>query len=99
LKVETSAVSTVFTTRGGVVVQTQEVPTKLQTKAIVCGGHINKLVYPIDVMIPFVDLRQESRCDFAASQQGWAVAKGFYALFGWILTGGAILAFSGVVRR
>lgn len=99
LKVETGAVSSVLTTRGGVVVQKNNVPTKQQAKEIVCGDRISKVVYPVDVMIPFVDLRQESRCDFAASEQGWAVAKGVYALVGWILTAGVILSASNLVRR
>ena len=99
LKLETSAVPTTLTTRGGVVIQENTVPTNRQVNEIACGNHINKLVYPIDVMIPFVDLGQESRCDFGPNQQGWAVGKGLYALLGWILTGGVILSTSGLIRR
>jgi hypothetical protein len=99
LKLETSAVSATLTTRGGVVIQENTVPTNRQVNEIACGNHINKLVYPIDVMIPFVNLGQESLCDFGPNQQGWAVAKGLYALLGWILTGGVILSTSGLIRR
>ena len=99
LKLETSAVPTTLATRGGVVVQQNIVPTNRRVNEIVCGNHISKLVYPIDVMIPFVNLGQESRCDFGPNQQGWAVGKGLYALLGWILTGGVILSTSGLIRR
>ena len=99
LKLETSAVPTTLTTRGGVVVQKNIVPTNRRVHEIACGNHISKLVYPIDVMIPFVNLGQESRCDFGPDQQGWAIGKGLYALLGWILTGGVILSTSGLIRR
>jgi hypothetical protein len=99
LRVETSAVGTVLTTKGGVVVQKNHVPTNQQATEIVCGNHISKFVYPLDVMIPFLDLRQESRCDFGSNEQGWAIAKGLYALLGWIVTAGVILSASSLVRR
>jgi hypothetical protein len=65
----------------------------------VCGDRVSKWVYPLDVMIPFVDLGQEARCEFSLTSQGWGILVGLYALLGWLLTAGLVLALSSVVRR
>jgi hypothetical protein len=100
LKVDASAVSTVLTTQAGVeriVVPTDHVAQSRDE--ITCGNQVSRWAYPIDVMIPFIDLRQESRCEFSVNEPQWTIAKNVYALAGWLLTGGLVLALSGVVRR
>lgn len=66
---------------------------------IPCGNHVNKWIYPLDVMIPFIDLKQESRCRFAYADSGLIILKGLYALVGWGLVTGVLFTLSGVVRR
>ena len=68
-------------------------------REIECGDHISRIIYPLDVMIPLIDLRQESRCQFSLDARAWGVAKGFYAIVGWLVTSGLIVTLSGVVRR
>jgi hypothetical protein len=99
LKVKISPVIPVVSTAGGetrVVLPTSNVSAP---EEVVCGHRASKIVYPLDLMIPFVDLGQESRCEFSLTSQGWGIAQGFYQLIGWLLTGGVLLAFSGLVRR
>lgn len=82
---------------------------------VACGDHINKFLYPLDVMIPFIDLGQESRCRFAYSpgttaswwrfwrwtRENWwlTLANGLYAIAGWAAITGLLFTLSGVVRR
>jgi hypothetical protein len=100
LKVKISPVIPVVSTAGGaahVVLPASEVARSREEVA--CGHRASKVVYPLDLMIPFVDLGQEARCEFSLTSQGWGIAQGLYELLGWLLTGGVLLAFSGLVRR
>lgn len=80
--------------------------------ALPCGDAIQPALYAVDVFVPLIDLRQESKCEAAsppmdAANAGtwmyhpdfWRWAKSIYALLGWILTSLAILTFSGVLQR
>jgi hypothetical protein len=97
-KIDDSAVGAVVAIQG----QTKRVvvpDTKVSTSqsAIACGSHVSKLLYPLDVMIPFVDLREEPRCRFSGS--GLTFMTGVYAIVGWLLTSGVVFTLSGIVRR
>ncbi len=50
-----------------------------------CGDQIDPLVYALDIFIPLLDLRQESRCEVSAAPgaQGWRIIFMFYSLLGW----------------
>ncbi|MDM0112633.1 hypothetical protein QTI66_10775 [Variovorax sp. J22R133] len=64
-----------------------------------CGDQIDPLIYALDVMVPLLDLRQESKCSVRSRYVGWAWGKAIYAAFGALLTSLAILTVSGVLRR
>jgi hypothetical protein len=104
LKIDASAVATVVANTGSgqqVVVQEQE--TRSPQEEVACGDHISKVIYPLDVMIPLLDLRQESRCQLSINSGwwvlDWGLVKGVYAVVGWLVLSGLILTLSGVVRR
>jgi hypothetical protein len=97
LKVEALAVATAVAGEERVVIE--EANTGAEIEEVPCGDHINELVYPLDVMIPLLDLHQESRCDVSTRYWGFGVAKGAYAIVGWLIISGFILTWSGVVRR
>jgi hypothetical protein len=75
-----------------------------------CGDTVNEFFYAVDVFIPLVDLRQESRCQVrsptsedekskAAEIRLWTAAKALFSLLGWISVSMTILTLSGVFRR
>jgi hypothetical protein len=100
MKIDESAVGSVVDSSGQterVVVPATQVVHPLSE--IPCGDRINKYLYPLDVMIPVIDLRQEPRCRFSNDIGGLNFAKGVYAILGWALTSGLIVTLSGVVRR
>jgi hypothetical protein len=100
LKVDASAVATVVSGEGvreRVVIE--EAPVAEPREEISCGDHINELVYPIDVMIPLIDLRQESRCHFTIKNWWLGVGHGAYAILGWLVIYRLIFTLSGIVRR
>jgi hypothetical protein len=100
LKVDAAAVSTVvITDRQGQRVVIDEAGEVGAPEEIDCGDLANVFVYPLDVMIPLLDLRQEARCQFSITNQWLGVAKGAYAILGWLVITGAIITWSGVVRR
>jgi hypothetical protein len=100
LKVEASAVATVVSSEG----ETQRVVVQAAAdtdapEEVDCGDHINELIYPLDAMIPLIDLRQETRCHFSITNWGLGVAQGLYTIIGWVVISGLIVTLSGVVRR
>jgi hypothetical protein len=101
LMLDTSAVGSVVASQGdtNVVFVPVVPPVPAPKEEVPCGNLINPFIYPLDVMIPLIDLRQETRCAVSIHQPVWGVAKGFYAIAGWIVTSGLILTVSGVVRR
>jgi hypothetical protein len=64
-----------------------------------CGDAVNPWLYAIDVFVPLIDLRQESKCEPSSDADVWRILKAGYALLGWIVTSLAILTFSGVLQR
>jgi hypothetical protein len=70
-------------------------------KEIRCGGQIEPALYALDVFVPLLDLKQESKCTISAEHGvwPWRVAKSVYAILGWIVTSALILTVSGIVRR
>ena len=73
-------------------------------QGVPCGSQIDAPIYAFDVMVPLLDLRQESRCSVRPSggfseAKLWSIGKAVYAALGWILTSVGILTLSGVLRR
>jgi hypothetical protein len=103
LKIDASAVATVVANDGTdrVVVDQRNIPGA--SEEIPCGNYVNKAVYPLDVMIPLLDLREESRCQLSIEGGwwvfDWGLLKGLYAVGGWLMLTGLIVTLSGVVRR
>lgn len=80
-----------------------------------CGDLIEPTLYAIDVFIPFIDLRQESKCEPGQMISGgdeisqppsnlenpkfWRWFKAFYALAGSLITSLFILTFSGILQN
>jgi hypothetical protein len=50
-----------------------------------CGDQIDPLIYAVDMFIPLLDLRQESRCVVSAAPEAspWRLSAFFYTLLGW----------------
>lgn len=76
-------------------------PSGRFVKEIRCGDQIEPALYALDVFVPLLDLKQESKCTISAERGvwRWRVAKSAYALLGWIVTSALILTISGVIRR
>ncbi len=73
-----------------------------------CGDMIDPRLFALDVFIPLVDLRQESKCEIGVADGSEATAaeattlkiiKAIYAFFGWIVISLSILTFSGFLQR
>jgi hypothetical protein len=75
-----------------------------------CKKAIQPVLYALDVFIPLVDLRQESKCEIGVARgaesrllpgevQSYRLFKALYALAGWLIISLAILTFSGVLQR
>ncbi|RKF22433.1 hypothetical protein D6851_04175 [Altericroceibacterium spongiae] len=73
-----------------------------------CGDMIAPSLFALDVFIPLVDLRQESKCEIGLADGTKATAseaaflkffKAFYAFCGWIVISLSILTFSGFLQR
>jgi hypothetical protein len=117
LVVDTSAVSTVLSTGPGdelltvIPVEPGATPPPGEASAKTAPGPVSEVpcdqresfVYALDVMLPLLDLRQESRCKMSAEERdygfAWRAGKALYAVAGWVVLSGLILTVSGVVRR
>jgi hypothetical protein len=75
-----------------------------------CADSIEPALYALDVFIPLVDLRQESKCEVGMASgaetellpgelQFYRLFKALYAVAGWLIVSLAILTFSGVLQR
>lgn len=82
--------------------------TDVVASNVPCGDMIDPGLFALDVFIPLVDLRQESKCEIGvaadssatASKAAWLkVFKVTYAIFGWIVISLSILTFSGFLQR
>lgn len=76
-------------------------PTGGFVREIRCGEQIEPALYALDVFVPLLDLKQESKCTISNERGAWPwrVAKSAYAILGWIVTSALILTISGVIRR
>jgi hypothetical protein len=103
LKIDASAVATVASSGAGDRVVVEEATGGSALEEVECADHISRIMYPLDVMIPLLDLRQESRCQLSIKESwwvfDWGFVKGVYAVVGWLVLSGLILTLSGVVRR
>lgn len=82
--------------------------TDVVASDVPCRDMINPSLFALDVFIPLVDLRQESKCEIGVAedssatpqQAAWLkVFKVIYAIFGWIVISLSILTFSGFLQR
>lgn len=66
-----------------------------------CGDAIEPALYALDVFVPLLDLRQESKCEVSSARYAmlWRLLKSAYAILGWISTSALLLTISGLVRR
>ena len=73
-----------------------------------CGDMIDPSLFALDVFIPLIDLRQESKCEIGVVSGSEATAtqatalkfiKVLYAICGWIVLSLSILTFSGFLQR
>jgi len=70
---------------------------------IPCGDQIDSFWYALDVMVPLLDLKQESKCEISTRDEfgPWALRlfKNAFAVVGTIITSIMILSVSGVLKR
>jgi hypothetical protein len=61
------------------------------------------LVYAADMLVPFIPLHQEGKCEIVPSSDVpsgvWRVLKAGYEVTGWVIFSLALLTFSGVLKR
>lgn len=73
------------------------------TEEVSCGDQVEPSLYALDVMLPLVDLHQESKCTISSADgMGplfWRIFRAAYALIGAYVTSMLILTLSGVLRR
>lgn len=74
--------------------------TALATIEARCADQIVPLFYSIDLMLPFIPLHQENRCEVSTRPEflGWRIAKLSFSIIGKIVTALALITFSGVLR-
>ncbi|MGA3402276.1 MAG: hypothetical protein ABSC95_23965 [Acetobacteraceae bacterium] len=57
------------------------------------------IVYAADTVLPFIPLRQETKCELAPDWHYLRLLRAGYTVLGWIVTSLALLTFSGIIRR
>ena len=61
------------------------------------------LVYAADMLVPFIPLHQESKCEIIPSSHWgagvWRSLKAIYSVTGWVIFSLALVTFSGVLKR
>lgn len=61
------------------------------------------LVYAADMLVPFIPLHQESKCEIKPSSDWgagvWRSLKAIYSVTGWVIFSLALVTFSGVLKR
>lgn len=82
-----------------------------ETPRVACGDSINEWVYATDLLIPLVDLGEESRCRIRNPNQddagkswlehpaSWSIAKGIYGILGWVVISLAIVIRTGAFEQ
>ncbi len=70
-------------------------------KEIPCGTQIEPSLYALDIFVPLLDLRQETKCTVSEDNNAliWRLGKAIYAILGWIVTSALILTLTGFVKR
>ncbi len=59
-------------------------------------------VYAADMIVPFIPLHQETKCDISTDlplSTWWRVGKALYSVIGWIIVSIALATFAGLLRR
>lgn len=69
----------------------------------VANSFTDDIVYALDMIMPFIPLHQETRCEISPGA-GWInsilrVTKAVYSFVGWIVVSLALVTFSGLLRR
>lgn len=73
-----------------------------------CHSNMNAALYALDVFIPLVDLREESKCDMGQAsgarlmpgeETTYRLLKTAYALLGWLVISLSILTYTGFIER
>ncbi len=73
-----------------------------------CHNNMNPVLYALDVFIPLVDLREESKCDmgeatgarlYVGEEIIYKLMKTMYALLGWLVISLSILTYTGFIER
>ena len=57
------------------------------------------LLFTTDTVLPFIPLHLETKCEVSPAHPVLRLARGLYAVCGWIVTSLALLTLSGLVRR
>jgi hypothetical protein len=61
------------------------------------------LVYAADMLVPFIPLHQEAKCEIASRAEFnynlWRSLKAVYAVTGWVIFSLALVTFAGVLKR
>ena len=61
------------------------------------------LVYALDMIVPFIPLHQESKCEVGSGgglwETVWRIAKAVYSIGGWVIFSLWLVTFSGLLRR
>lgn len=91
------------TDRGDTLVATKVAQADNLAEEVRCGDQVEPSLYALDIMLPLVDLHQESKC-VISSADGWGpltwrLFRAAYALIGAYMTSMLILTLSGVLRR
>jgi len=65
-----------------------------------CVGQIEPAFYAVDLMLPFIPLHQETKCDISVAPEDlwWQWGKFLYSLLGKLVVTLALITFSGVLR-
>lgn len=105
LVVDSQAVTmSVVSTQAGDKLVTAKVPQSDNlTEEVSCGDQVEPSLYALDVMLPLLDLHQESKCAISSADGLepflWRLFRALYAIVGAYMTSMLILTLSGVLRR
>ncbi|MBY0318942.1 MAG: hypothetical protein K2X72_09485 [Reyranella sp.] len=73
---------------------------RIDTRDIACTDvDISTLLYPLDTMLPVLDLHMEDKCEVSNEWPFARILKALYAMIGWIIVALAAFTWTGVFRR
>lgn len=91
------------TDKGDTLVATKVAQADNLAEEVRCGDQVEPSLYALDIMLPLVDLHQESKCVISSADGwgplAWRLFRAAYALVGAYMTSMLILTLSGVLRR